>query len=178
MQFARKNIDRAERQHAESRAVKTIGRVADSVQSSLTVPSPPAATTKSNPSLMASAARRRASPGAAVALNAVRTDGVELTAKAFGFFAARRRIENDANGHARMILAQIALVEQKALRSPHFSETYRDERRNKLESSQMAVFDRRSAAARVRLFYRLENRRIRLANGKSSPVLRPPRLAR
>ena len=67
---------------------------------SFTVPSPPAATIKSYPSPTASAASRRASPGAAVAFNAhCRADGVKLAAEMPRLVAAGRRIEDDAGWH-------------------------------------------------------------------------------
>jgi hypothetical protein len=37
-----------------------------------------------------------------------------MTAKVRGLFAARRRIEDDTNGHAQRFPARAALVEEKA----------------------------------------------------------------
>jgi hypothetical protein len=45
----------------------------------------------------------------------LRADGVQLAAKAPRFFTARRRIENHARSHLRMILARAVLVEEKAI---------------------------------------------------------------
>jgi arginase family enzyme len=69
-EFARKNIHRAERQHAEPRARKTVRRVAEAVERFVHRAVAAGGDNQIESFPTASAASRRASPGAVVAFNA------------------------------------------------------------------------------------------------------------